>query len=537
MIQRSPATYRATPWYLLLALTLSVFLIKGCAEPRSERTVSEPTAPQLAAATANCTVGSDGEPCIVVRVKAPGNMTLPEGLIVTLVAGSDGPFDASGRLLKRPILDGVAVFEYDGGYQLAPGGYCAWVAPVTELEAFTAGGTFIVPTSIAVPMGSAEPVGGAVSDTQRKSVPLTKAAYEHNCLWFYVSSQPPGVLELGNSLTFDLTLQTAASIEARCHSTQGSGSGQGATVECPTWGVVALDEDDEGNPLSIEEIVQKFPWLDPALYSAGVRVGILASLGYGNASLLNGLTPGQAIAIETAQGDFTASASDKTPKGGSKKKPPETEAVDLDYLPLVCRDETEPAEPEDPGVSGIDLFTVHHGYLGYYSLATDRFEANPRRVAFWYRYVVRSNGSTTVQLHARLKQRPGETDNFPENINLVETVDFSDCPIGAPDPSHIVREIDEENSVIVDVSCRRPVDATDASDELEAVWDFTFPGSRQVELRLEVVDGDGILDTYPDPARADDTRSMVLQEFTPGYCPLSEGTIGKSNDPKWCIEG
>jgi hypothetical protein len=536
MLRRSPAVCRRSPWCPLLGVILLAFLVKACAEPQPRDGNYEPTEPQLARAAASCDVGPDGEPCVVVRVKAPGNMDLPDGLIVTLVAGQNGPYDDGGRVdgtpLKQPISDGVAVFQAPD-YDLQPGGYCAWVAPVTDWNAFTAGGSFVVPTSLAVPTeGSTEPVGGAVSDTERKSVPLTGGAYEDNCLWFWPSaspSTPPGVLEEGGSLTFDLTLQTAASYAAHCHSTQGGENQTGLPVDCPTWGIVPLDEDDAGEQLSVAEILEKIPWADATMYGAGVRIGILESVGFGDASYLYGLTPGQVIAIETAQNDLTASAYDKEPKGGSKKHPAVTETVELDYLPLACTDETEPAESADPGVPGIDFLTVHHGYYGKVSLQSGTFVADPERVAFWYRYVVNESGSTLVNLHARLKQRPGETDDFPETINVVGQIDFAGCPDNPPSPGYIEQDLGDSDKVRVDVSCRTPLDA--AEGEIEAFLDFTFPGSRQVELRLDVTDGD----TYPDPARSDYTRSMVLQEFWDGICPLNESPIGKSTDPKWWV--
>lgn len=580
MFRRSPAKYSASPWYLLLGVILLAFLVKACAEPQPTQPPSESGDVQLAVGGSPKCQPTDAHGCVTVQVDIKGGGELPSDLVVTLVNGTDGPFDMDNPLddpespwdgqpkpLMLPVMNGVAKFE-PPDFTLPPGGFCATVRQGT-VEVLTAGGTFIVPTELFAPVSEAVAVGPRVSESANKDAPLTKEAYEEFCLWEYSDTDPPFEVAPGTAVSVRLTLGDATAIEVSCHFLQGSETaGTGETYDCPTWALADLTVYD-GEDIDADETLAKIPWLDDVevpgeegntaydLLTAGVRVGVLVVASFGDASTLYA-SPGALLQIEAALAHLTASLTGKTAPGKGKKGGGGAESVDADLDPLSCVLNTDPPEPEGDAGGYLDFLEFTYGYDGLLALDQATFVADPERASIWYNYLPGSDPDLqSVNAHFRLKRNdPGlvlegydfTPDAGPETINLVENVDFSGCPHGSPVPSTFGVDLGGGVSVAVEVSCRVPIDeAAAARGEIRATWVLEYPASRVVEFRFQVNGEATGLDNYPSPERSEPgiIRSMIQIPYPLGEggaiggygdaadCPLLESTIGKSNDPKW----
>lgn len=536
MIRQSPVEF---PWKssvrTILAVVFGTAALAACGEQSARTPTAEPTAPQFAAAP-SCS----STPCVVVQVTEKGNnppeyadgTTVP--MIVTLV-GSNGPFGTDNAPLKQAIdADGYAVFEGN----ISAGGYCAWVGAVTGDQGAgvaTGGGSFIVPNSGAAATQPGAPFGGAVSTSATKSTALSVGTYTQNCLWVYSGGSAPFNVDASSAVSVTLKVTGANALSVKCQFPDGSiGS------NCPTWAVADLTVYNPDGSINVAATQAKIPWADAGLLGDGVGVGILASAGHGNSSFLDGLTGGEPYQVEAAVNALTSSLKDKKPgssggkgnKGGST-----TTAENADLIPLVCIDETNPAEPKgdvDPG--NLDFLTVHNGYLGAEALSSATFSAQPGEASIWYDQIQPSGASALVTIHLRFQPNLlVGTDSYPTTINMVQDVDFAACISGGqPSPSSFSQDLGDGNFIVVDVSCRTPAHPEDPDANVSVTWSLHFPTTRTPEFRLDV-NGDGLVDNYPTPDRSDPdiTRSMATIDYTTGACDLNAGSIAHSTDPKF----
>ncbi len=533
MNRRSLARIPAT----LLALALVAAAgttITNCADRRPEDASYGPTAPQFAA-TSPCTE----TPCVRVTVSFKGGdppadeFGNPVPVVVTLVhvktpdgEPGAGPFDAAGEplMLETDAATGVVTFQPSGAdpRTLLPGYYCGHARPLTEVSVAT-GGTgrsYVVPNAESPPPQAAKYVGLVTASRGREAV-LNGPNYI-DCL-----RNPP--LEVTSSSTLNLgwTMNAAdASLDVLCRFFDGA-----PDDPCSTWAIFDLSE--------LIGTADEPQWweLEP-----GVKPGLLVSAAHASQSRMYGLAPDQQVEVEATleieypnddNEEFTASLEDKPTPKSKKKSSTSTEATAF-MDPLVCVDNSEPAEPEGDATWGIDFLTVHDGYYGKLPLNGPAFVANPYRTAIWY-YQLELGGTQQVKIHLRFKPNPDsdiyEDPTLPQTISRQFTVDFSGCPLGQPTPTLI-----EDDVVTVRVECREQDDMT------RVTWSFRVLGSRTMEYRLEALsDPEGPsgaqYDTHPGPARSGDdiNRAMRLIEYWAGDCPLDQSTIGQSNDPKWWI--
>ncbi len=552
MIRLAPAT--ASTARLLaaaVALALVAFVAKACDRPPTEvGSESESAGNQSASSSsAACTA-----PCVVVEVvKRGGGAKLPEDPhVVTLIQGgpgSIGPFpcesgnsctvgDRTNPLVQEIDLStGVAVFGPEQGYNLrTDAGYCAIVRPlVSSADVFgavssTGEPAFVYPAP--VPPQPAAAAGGAVTETKKKDVPLTKQSIVDYCIT--MSGGAPFVVGADDIVKVTLTLKAHSTHVVNCAYYDGSGEAPvtgGST--CPAWELIDFSD-------------VTIPWLTDLqrdlVDTHGLRLGFLVSTANANAARLQGLTPKQKYFIEVASQTEESSRQQTTFSIKDRLSPgkDETDPILAPVDPLVCEVNKE-AEPFGEVTSGIDFGDVSHGHYAITPLNSALFVADRARTTIFYNYRLAGMGSSQlVTAKFRLKPNPfflgQQPDGYPQTLSFQVTYDFSACP-DTEDPlmpvSHSGPGFDALGIV---VECRPD------GDEVRVTWSIEIPGTRVMSFGLQ-----SLQDVLPDPARSDDESSRVETPFPVGFdgiygvgelfpddCPLPNTTIGGgTNDPKW----
>ncbi len=134
-------------------------------------------------------------------------------------------------------------------------------------------------------------------------------------------------------------------------------------------------------------------------------------------------------------------------------------------------------------------------------------------------------GDGVVKLRTRAKQNPDlPDDGLATTLSKTVRYDFSPCP---DNPPTFVSEVGDDEIVISAPECR----AAPEAGVTQVKWSITIPETRLLEWRA-----DAFKDTHPETSRDDDTRSMRKIDL-PDSCPLTESSIGTSNDPKFWPTG
>ncbi len=355
------------------------------------------------------------------------------------------------------------------------------------------------------------------------------------------------------------SLKTKASfnLSTECRFPNGSldfEPGLESTSNCNSWVVLDLTKGiglDEQPLCTINE--ETFQWECPSFWVgtvpyAGIKPGLIVSGdGFGNAAIARGLVLNANYNIELAffgaAGEFlTASLADVIQEGGDDKPgggpPPKDGPANLeepvDLLPTTCVT-NELFEINGDGGDGWDFRDpIKYGYFGAAPYSVAIFDPDLKHIAIWFDmapppppdgFTGPSDPKAEVQLHMRSKPDFGTgSDNFIVRHN------FEPC-LSDGDPIELNGEL-----TLQSVDCRQVV-RTDEDDNtfdyIEVTYVIATDPGRTYEFRLEAYEDFTFEPSRDDP---DNPRAMTVID-KPTFCPLRDGTVGTSTDPKWVTPG